>query len=84
MNYKKSQERLDKKKYLDSEKIGFDVSGHLAHCQVCPCRMKGDCHCIASQEDRTKYCLCARAYDKLCKKHSEQKKAKYRRRISIC
>lgn len=83
MNYRKSQDRLDKKKYLDSEKIGFDLSGHLQHCQVCPCRMK-DCHCLATQDDRVKYSLCARAYDKLCKKHTAQRRAAYRRRISIC
>ena len=72
MNYKKSQERLDKKKYLDSEKFGFDLSGHLAHCQVCPC-MK-DTHCLASHDERVEYSLCARAYNNLCKKRTKENK----------
>lgn len=73
MSYKRDQERLDKKKYLESEKAGFDLSGHLEHCQVCPCR-DDNCHCLASQDDRVKDSLCGRAYAKLCDKHMKEKK----------
>ncbi len=61
------QKQLDKKKWLASEKNGFDTSGMERQCFYCPkqktCPPPTLVHCVASQEEREEKCLCAKAYN---------------------
>lgn len=62
MNNKDRQKSLDKKKWLESEKQGVDVSGIMVICDYCTaCTVNT---CTATQEERESQCLCAKAYNK--------------------
>lgn len=65
MTNKERQKSLDKKKWLESEKQEFDMSGFMAYCEYCDNRggMHGECQ--ATQEEREKDCLCATAYNRM-------------------
>lgn len=62
------QKRLDKKKWLESEKQGFDMSGCMPYCAKC--QYADHSHptengkCYATQEEKTHYSFCAKAYNK--------------------
>lgn len=65
MTNKERQKSLDKKKWLASEKIFFDMSGFMPYCKVCKERDLIDGGCIATQEEREGQCLCATAYNRM-------------------
>ena len=68
MTNKARQKKLDKEKWLESEKNGYDMSGCLWHCQYCEHAdhthptLYGKCY--ATQEQRESKCLCATAYNR--------------------
>lgn len=58
---KELQKWLDEEKWIESEQAGTDRSGLLTHCEFCP--FNGEKYsCLATQEEREKSCLCAKAY----------------------
>lgn len=66
------QKKLDKEKWLESEKNGYDMGGCMLHCQYCEYAdhthptMNGKCY--ATQKQRQYQCLCATAYNRWDKK----------------
>lgn len=75
MTNKERQKSLDKKKWLESEKKGKDMSAKMEYCFDCdkfivykgheknmPCVTT---RCDASQEERESQCLCATAYNRM-------------------
>lgn len=78
MTNKERQKSLDKKKWLESEKKGKDMSGYMEQCHMCDeCEIvqgykDGNPHlslrCKASQEEREQKCLCATAYNRMYRK----------------
>lgn len=63
------QKSLDKKKWLESQAQGFDMSGCMIYCEKCeyadhthPTEY-GKCH--AEQKKREAECLCAKAYNRI-------------------
>lgn len=65
MKNNERQKSLDKKKWIESEKNDFDMSGFMPYCQVCKERDCIDGGCIATQEEREGQCLCATAYNRM-------------------
>jgi hypothetical protein len=67
MTNKERQAKLDKKKWLESEKECCDKTGEMPYCFYClyqtPYLM-----CQATQEERENGCLCAKAYNKWVKR----------------
>lgn len=61
------QKSLDKKKYLESKKLGSDQSGKMDYCQVCEykCISGG---CVKSQAEKDKHHYCATAYNRMIRK----------------
>jgi hypothetical protein len=67
------QRSLDRKKWLESEKMCFDMSGKMPYCDYCG--MQGfDCIlnkyvleniCTTPHEEREQKCLCATAYNRM-------------------
>lgn len=58
---KELQKWLDEEKWIESERAGIDRSGLLTHCEFCP--FSGENYsCVATQEEREKSCLCAKAF----------------------
>lgn len=66
MTNKERQKQLDEQKWLISEQYGEDLSGKMTYCIKCDC-MNCLHRCLATQEERVKFCLCAKAYNKLNK-----------------
>ena len=67
MTNKQRQKSLDKKKWLESEKQGFDMSGCMLYCSTCE-HANHDSEegfCKASQALREKMSLCATAYNRM-------------------
>ena len=65
MTNKERQKSLDKKKWLESEKQGCDLSGAMEYCSCCSeCDWWLDI-CTATQEERESKCLCATAYNRM-------------------
>ena len=60
---KELQKKLDKKKYLFSEKVGKDLSGQFSTCFGCEFRDVYNQGCFAESTQRTEQCLCAKAYN---------------------
>lgn len=62
-----TQKRLDKKKWLESEKQGYDMGGCMTYCEKCEYAdhshptEKGKCY--ATQEERVTNSFCAKAYN---------------------
>ena len=67
------QRSLDKKKYLESKRLGSDQSGKMDYCQVCDykCVFGG---CVKSQEEKDKHHYCATAYNRMQRKNNCTKK----------
>jgi hypothetical protein len=61
LNNKELQKKLDEEKWIESEQAGTDRSGLLTHCKFC-LRLEGNFSCGATQEEREKGCLCAKAF----------------------
>lgn len=59
------QKKLDEKKWIASEKKGFDMSAWMQWCGYCD-KKTGLCGtCTATQEEREGQCLCATAYNRM-------------------
>lgn len=59
---KERQKELDKEKWLESERIGFNCSGSMYYCNTCD--KEEDFDCKATQAEREEKTLCAKAYNK--------------------
>lgn len=81
------QKKLDKRKYLESERQGKDLSGFMNYCEYCVMQLKDfqittennkpvftiiSVGCSKSPELREKYNLCAKAYIK--RDHEKRRK----------
>lgn len=66
MTNERRQLALDKKKWLESERQGKDMSGQMSYCNYCKSKVLSvdDCRC-ASESDRVQRCLCATAYNRM-------------------
>lgn len=61
------QRSLDRKKWVQSEKQGKDLSGARDYCECCKYQIN-TCYaigCSASQEEREAKSLCAKAYNRM-------------------
>lgn len=56
------QSRLDREKYIASEKANYDKSGNMYYCSKCDAQNNAICE--ATQEEREKQSLCAKAFKK--------------------
>ena len=70
ISLEKEQERLDKTKWIKSEKSGYDRSGSMPYCEGCPHALDamslfGSCN--VDHDQRVKDSLCAENYRKLKK-----------------
>lgn len=69
MTNKERQKQLDNEKWVESEKQGFDMSGCMSYCEKC--EFADHSHptengkCYATQEEREKCTLCAKAFNKM-------------------
>lgn len=61
-----TQKMCDKKKYLESEKLGKDMSGSMDYCTKCE-YSKSVGSCVMPHEERVRTNACARAYKRLHK-----------------
>lgn len=68
MKNSERQKSLDKKKYLESERLGSDQSGKMIYCQGCEykCAFRG---CLKSQEEKDQHHYCATAYNRMRRKN---------------
>ena len=68
MTNQERQKQLDKQKWFRSEQYREDLSGKMTYCTACD---KMNClhRCTATQEERLRYSLCAKAYNKFIRKH---------------
>ena len=69
MTNKQRQRKLDEIKYLQSEIASEDLSGKMGWCNSCANQSKdnGYCSCLATQQERESDCLCAKAYNRMCR-----------------
>lgn len=65
MTNKERQKRLDEKKWLASERKGFDMSAWMEWCEHCDKKTGMFGTCSATQEERETACLCATAYNRM-------------------
>ena len=67
MTNKDRQRSLDKKKWLESQQQGFDMSGCMLYCEKCEYANHDTDYgyCKASQEERESKTLCAKAYNRI-------------------
>ena len=69
MKNEKRQASLDKKKWLESQEQGFDMSGCMLYCEKCEyadhSHPTEDGKCTATQERREAECLCAKAFNRM-------------------
>lgn len=56
------QQRCDKKKYIESEKAGMDLSGGMEYCSVC--KYANGEGCDIDHNTRVALSACGRAYNK--------------------
>lgn len=63
MTNEQRQKSLDKKKWLMSEECEQDLSGEMIYCEFCGCSAHKNC--TATQEEREKGCLCAKAFNRM-------------------
>lgn len=56
------QKELDEQKWLDSEICGYDKSGFMYYCALCP--SNSETGCKETQLNRVMNCLCAKAHNK--------------------
>ena len=57
------QQQLDKEKWLESEKAGYDKSGDMPYCEHCFYK-ELDGFCSQPHKERECNSLCAKAYNK--------------------
>lgn len=60
------QTALDKRKWIESEKEGCDMSGDMPYCEHCEEQTRFR-SCVATQEERESVCLCAKAYNRMAR-----------------
>lgn len=63
MTNKQRQEWFNKKKWLESEKQGVDMSGIMVICDYCDACV--GVTCTATQKEIDEKCYCATAYNRL-------------------
>lgn len=68
MTNKQRQDNLDKKKWLESEKLGCNLGGAMDYCQNCEHASEDNTICLTTQEKRETEFLCAKNYNRLYKK----------------
>lgn len=66
MTNKERQKSLDKKKWIESEIMGDDMSGNMPWCYHCD--YQNVIGCKIPHEERVVSCLCAKAYNKMARK----------------
>jgi hypothetical protein len=66
-----TQKMLDKQKWVESEQQGYDMSGCMLYCKHCE-KCLSNSKCEATQEEREKYYLCAKAYKRMVAKNREK------------
>lgn len=62
------QKSLDKKKWLESQKVSEDMTGLMFYCDYCVHKTSRNSYkrkCDTTQEQRERDCLCAKAYNRL-------------------
>ena len=64
MTNKERQKQLDKRKWIESEKEGYDKGGYMSYCDHCLWQDSW-LNCTANQEDRVDNELCAKAYNRM-------------------
>lgn len=66
MTNRERQRSLDKKKWLESEKQGYDMAGLMDYCDFCDCAddVRWD-YCAYSDEQMVADCKCAKAYNRM-------------------
>ena len=69
MTNKYNQQRLNKIKWLESEKQLRDMSGEMCWCAVC--KFKRGVNCAVEEYERTKNCYCATAYNRMKRLNSK-------------
>lgn len=62
MKLEELQNKLDEKKYLESEIAKQDLSGKMEYCKKCAFCYKRFAQCTLSHQSRLANCVCARAY----------------------
>ena len=62
---KERQRSLDKKKWIESEKKGEDMSGKMPYCSFCKYKYLKFNSCTVTQEEREGKCLCATAFNRM-------------------
>lgn len=65
MTNKERQKKLDKKKWLASEKNGEDLSGKMPYCEYCHNRYLFEERCGIDQTERYHTGACATAYNRM-------------------
>lgn len=67
------QASLDKQKWLESKKMGVDMSGAMTYCYDCDWQQpaKPQCTCLGTHEQRVKACVCATAYNRMVRGKKE-------------
>lgn len=69
MTNEQRQKSLDKSKWLESERTGWDWSGVELYCDFCERQAVGGTVnfpiCTATQAERESKCLCAKAYNRM-------------------
>lgn len=76
MTNKERQASLDKKKWIESKQSGIDMSGRRLYCSHCEFQDSNISHhykciityCKATQEERERNSLCAKAYNRMQRK----------------
>lgn len=65
MTKQERQKRLDRMKWLESEKEERDMSGMMDYCDFCDSQSEYMDDCEANPEEREAECLCATAYTRM-------------------
>lgn len=70
------QRSLDKKKWNESFKQKYDLSGYMPYCHYCEKQSPYGGVCRANQIQRESECLCARAYNRQVKANAKNGSSK--------
>ena len=71
MTNKERQKSLDKKKQLESEKAGTDLSGKMDYCRYCLFQRLNGGGCACTREHKEFWSLCAKAYNLMIKRRAK-------------
>lgn len=63
------QASLDKQKWLESEKMGRNMSGEMPYCAGCEYQVY-DC-CLVTHEQRVENSYCATAYNRMARRRKK-------------